>query len=392
LLLVLQGLTDLYLAVALFVPLGGLAAIRLLRSSSRPAAVRLILVLAVAVTLVAVAHGGHLLVRLANPELAMQSPWQSHRIPAEQGALWDLLGLRYFMYDGPDEVPLASLLLIAAGGASFLWRPRIADGTLRQAWRHGVFWVLAGLLLGLPPRLPVGGELVDLPTAWLPFHQVARNTFRLRTATLMGLSILTGLGAAELMRRLTADRVGTSTRWLAAVAMTAIAAAAMYGDLTTRWGRPGALCTPAAVCRPLPASYPLAKPPRLPSPAMLEMLRRPGGALLELPIGTGNGRPWVHAHAMYRSIFHWKPLANGYASYWPADFTARMSTAKALPAAEAVQRLRREIGLDMILLSHDRLSDTERRIWATPAVLRAAGLRVLSRDDSFTLLAVRLGD
>ena len=60
--------------------------------------------------------------------------------------------------------------------------------------------------------------------------------------------------------------------------------------------------------------------------------------------------PVVHALAMYRSIFHWQPLLNGYASYWPDGFPARMRLASALPDPAALSQLQRDVGLANVLV------------------------------------------
>jgi hypothetical protein len=58
---------------------------------------------------------------------------------------------------------------------------------------------------------------------------------------------------------------------------------------------------------------------------------------------------------MYRSIFHWRPLVNGYSSYWPAGFAERMALALRLPDAGALAELRRETGVTSIVVDGDYL-------------------------------------
>jgi hypothetical protein len=57
---------------------------------------------------------------------------------------------------------------------------------------------------------------------------------------------------------------------------------------------------------------------------------------------------------MYKSIFHWRPLVNGYSSYWPERFPARMALARRLPDRAALAALREETGVDLVLV---RLGD-----------------------------------
>ena len=86
-------------------------------------------------------------------------------------------------------------------------------------------------------------------------------------------------------------------------------------------------------------------------PLSVAVLRRPGGPLLDLPAsGPGGSPPHSQTRAMYRSIFHWRRLVNGYDSYWPTAFAERMALALRLPEAEALTALRRETGLELLLV------------------------------------------
>jgi hypothetical protein len=101
---------------------------------------------------------------------------------------------------------------------------------------------------------------------------------------------------------------------------------------------------------PFPTRYPLTVVPRADS-AVLAALRARGGPTVEVPIPPRKETmPAVHALAMYRSIFHWQPLLNGYASYWPAGFPERMRLASALPDPAALRQLQRETGLANVLV------------------------------------------
>ena len=54
--------------------------------------------------------------------------------------------------------------------------------------------------------------------------------------------------------------------------------------------------------------------------------------------------------AMYRSLSHWRPLLNGYASYWPAGWKERMADATRLPDAAVLARLVRDTGVTTIIV------------------------------------------
>ena len=94
------------------------------------------------------------------------------------------------------------------------------------------------------------------------------------------------------------------------------------------------------------------------------------------------------AQAMYRSIFHWRPLLNGYASYWPEGFPERMALARRLPDADALATLRAETGLELILV-HADWGEPKRAAWLE---LAARGgredVRLLARDGTDLLFIV----
>jgi hypothetical protein len=92
---------------------------------------------------------------------------------------------------------------------------------------------------------------------------------------------------------------------------------------------------------------------------------------------------------MYRSIYHWHPLLNGYSSYWPADFPRRMALANLLPDPNALATLRRETGLAFILVRVQELWPTDRLKWLALAEPGARDdLRLVARDEIGLLFAL----
>jgi hypothetical protein len=89
------------------------------------------------------------------------------------------------------------------------------------------------------------------------------------------------------------------------------------------------------------------------------------------------------ARAMFRSIRHRRPLLNGYSSYWPAGWLGRMELAARLPDPEALAVLRRDAGLDAILLRTAELAPGEVDRWTANQ-----DLEVVARDDEAVLFAV----
>ena len=64
--------------------------------------------------------------------------------------------------------------------------------------------------------------------------------------------------------------------------------------------------------------------------------------VLELPVGvTLKEVPSAVVNTWYEyfSIFHWRPLVNGYASYWPPTLEVIMAMARGLPAPRALENL-----------------------------------------------------
>src|SRR5262249_55076694 len=137
---------------------------------------------------------------------------------------------------------------------------------------------------------------------------------------------LSGLAFAECMRAVRSR--------IAVLAVVAVFAAGAYAE-----------------CRRFVAPvYPLRQAPALGAEIMAAVRAQPG-PLPGLPIfGTSSGDVWGHAEAMFCSTLHWRPLLNGYASFWPAGFEARMALASRLPDAEALATLHRETGLTGILV------------------------------------------
>jgi len=108
--------------------------------------------------------------------------------------------------------------------------------------------------------------------------------------------------------------------------------------------------------------YPLV-PAIGPNDPLVVALRNGQGPVLELPVSTGIPTITRHARAMYAALWHWRPLLNGYASYWPAEFATRMAIAQRLPDPKALRLLRRTTGLATIVVHLDALDALPRASW-----------------------------
>jgi hypothetical protein len=381
-LMVLQCSTDLvYITPAVLIPVSAVAIWHLARRATRPAGARLMIVaIAAGITVLAI-HFPYLRVAASNPHLAQQTNW---RLDPMRNAVEMPGGLLSLM--SPFDVPSLALVLVVAVAALVLWRGWRGSARARSLAGHALLWVIVGLLISLPLRIDVLGSVWTLPHVlaaqrWIPFAAAIRLPERLRVAALMGITLLAGLAFAELLRHLASlPALHARARWVAnGLAM--LLAVAMYGQYVAAVGQP------RGYGPPLPA-YQLQEPPRDDS-AVLRALRAAGGATIEVPLPPGQPTAAAaHAPAMYRSLFHWQPLLNGYSSYWPVDFAARMKVATRLPDRDALAQLQRETGLAYVLV---RASE-QLPIDAKLAPQRAAWLEIARNGGRSDLTLVAADD
>ena len=211
------------MAVPLLVGLGLIGAARTLRPTTRRAGVRLGVAVVLAAVPLLVANAGYFAVRADNPSLATQTQWGWDRPNLKLP--WGLIGP-----DAATSVPVVALALIAAGALSLLLRGRPERGDrLVNAWMHGAFWTITGIVLSLTPVVEWFGRPVALgPLAVSSLLPVLRRVDRLAVVALIGLSILTGLAFAECARRLHhGARFGI---WAPRV-LAFLVAAALYGHV-----------------------------------------------------------------------------------------------------------------------------------------------------------------
>ncbi len=344
----LQCLADpVYVAAAVLGPLGLLTAGRLLRRATRASGLALLGGLVLAAALLWPVYLPYLAVRAANPGLATQSYW-AHPIFLDAVRL--RLPFGFLAETRPTS--FAPLLLLPIGlGLIAAWRAGVAlSEPVRRGLTHALLWTVVGLLLSVGPSVVWSGRDVVLPHAvlwrWFPFLENLRAQERPSVAALIGICLLVGLAyrvlAAETRRVLHGGK--------AAAVATAVLAVAIAGATWLQYSH--GLGLPEALARrPLPPAYPtrIAIGPDTP---LLAQIREGEGPLLELPVigPFGDFMPDFHAAAMYRSIQHWRPLLNGYASYWPASWPERMRTADRLPDPAAVATLVADTGLRTILV------------------------------------------
>jgi hypothetical protein len=259
-----------------------------------------------------------------------------------------------------------------------------------RLWAHAALWAVIGTGLSLRPQVLWRGTTFTLPhlalaRSWAPALAFIRVPERLAVSAWVGLALLAGLAFAELVP----PSRGRRTHALSAGLACALAVV-IYAQYARGLGQP------VAYGSPLPGVYPLQQAIRGDS-SILQVLRASEGPVIELPLDPSvPTSPAYQAAAMYRSIFHWQPLLNGYSSYWPREFPELMSLAAQLPDAGALQELRRRTGLRLVLIrltTHVRNEaqlQPVRQLWRGIATRRdRADLELVAADDELMLFRVR---
>lgn len=298
----LQSLTEpVYVAPAVFGPLMLLAIGRLVRRRTAASGAALLAVLLASALLLLPLYSGYARVGAANPALFAQSLWWFTRfIPTFHTMRVSAAGLSG---NGTTDASWLLLgLILAGGGAAALGRHRIHQ--TRGVWCHALLWTAVGLLLSTPTLV-----LFDRVHLELPFYALLERALpslaaavripnRLGVTSLIGFALLAGLSVDACGKAAAA----WTRSWVAPavrVVLAAILGAALYGQL--RAGVPRLVLWPG---------------PEV-NTAALEAIRQGRGPLLEVPVGEGVSplTPTPNARAMFQSIFHWRPLLNGYSSY-----------------------------------------------------------------------------
>ena len=180
------------------------------------------------------------------------------------------------------------------------------------------------MLVSFSPIARLEGGLIRLPHFWLGqwfgVYEVVREPHRLAVIALVGLSIGSGLAVSAILHRIGA---GAALGWLVVALWVGVVGYETQAGLgPDRYGRPKV---------PL-VRYPLLQPPA-PDDELAGLLAEEAGPVLELPVPLnrrGLIDPVAQVNAMYRSIYHRRPVVNGYNGYWPAGFAERMTDAQAL--------------------------------------------------------------
>jgi hypothetical protein len=258
----------------------------------------------------------------------------------------------------------AAFLAVPGALAALLSR---ADAITRRRVLILAAWIVAACVLATGPTLRIGGTDLPMPDRlldrWAPGFAALRDRRRLFVVAPVALGVLAGFGIVALAGA--TRRRGLLTAVLAGIAL---AATAVRMDL----GPCRLLALPTGEQVP---------------PVYRALARREHGPVLELPVSvalkevpSATQQTWYE----YFSIFHWRPLVNGYASYWPPSFEVIMAIARGLPAPRALDNLAACTGVRWIVAHTSLMSARERDAF----LAGAPGLRPVERFGDDLLLEV----
>jgi hypothetical protein len=179
-----------------------------------------------------------------------------------------------------------------------------------------------------------------------PLHSV-RVPARFAILVVLTLALLAGIGAARLLARLQSRRA----RIVAAGFLTAliIQDAWPHSDRLPIWRSP---------------------------PSVYAALPTRGSVLFEFPVHSPAERFSENLPYMYFSMWHWRPLVNGYSGFIPASYDALLRGVSTFPDPSALKYLERvgvtHIGLHCRLWEPDVCASTMARLDGTLGVRRLA--------------------
>ena len=89
-------------------------------------------------------------------------------------------------------------------------------------------------------------------------------------------------------------------------------------------------------------SMPLEQYPNEPPALYAWLAQQPKGIVAELPMPFLEAWPGPDPRISYMSIFHWRPLVNGYSGYLPTSYARRLAAVREFPDGSSVEYLREE--------------------------------------------------
>jgi hypothetical protein len=123
-------------------------------------------------------------------------------------------------------------------------------------------------------------------------------------------------------------------------------------------------------------------------PPLYEFLaRQPDGVVAEFPVVQVNSLPAHDARYAYMSIFHWKPLVNGYSGYHPSSYRDRIEALRDFPSAAAVARLRSD-RVRYVVIHEGNYEKAEDAAAALAGLERIGALPLTRLNDGYSAASV----
>lgn len=209
---------------------------------------------------------------------------------------------------------LATLLLAIAGA----WPPLTAT---RASF-------IVGGVVAFDGSLGLHGVVYPFLYRWFPVFQSVRVPARFAILVVLTLAVLAGIGAARLLERV-------SIPWKRTVAAACLTLALVL-DGWPRYDHLPMWQSPPSIYAALPST---------------------GAVLFEFPVHSPADRFAENLPYMYFSMWHWRPMVNGYSGFIPASYQALLANTSTFPDDRALDYLAR-IGVTHIGL-HCRLWEVE---------------------------------
>ena len=110
--------------------------------------------------------------------------------------------------------------------------------------------------------------------------------------------------------------------------------------------------------------------PNTAPPVYRLLASQPAGIVAEFPMPTINSLPGPDPKYSYKSIFHWRPLVNGYSGFYPPTYLRRIQNLRHFPDSFSLGALRRE-GVRYLLIHDSGYTDDGEQYEQTLSTLEA---------------------
>ena len=210
--------------------------------------------------------------------------------------------------------------------------------------------LIAAGIVSLDGSLGLNGVVYRALYRWfLPLHSV-RVPARFAVLVVLTLALLAGIGAARLLSRFSS----ASAQMAAAACVTAfiIVDAWPHSDRLPVWRSP---------------------------PSVYAALPSQGSVLFEFPVHLPADRFSENLPYMYFSMWHWRPMVNGYSGFIPASYDALLQRVSTFPDPPTLNYLE-SVGVTHIAL-HCRLWEPDVCASTMTRLDATAGLRRLARAE-----------